>query len=204
MIDEAARIDPTASVDPAVEIGPETTIGRGVLIEAEVRVGARSTIHDGARLYRGTTVEDGVFVGPNAIVTNDRYPRAITWDGRRAEAADWEPTSVTLGEGCSIGAGAIVVAGNDVGRFALVGAGAVVTRPVPAHALVVGTPAHRIGWVCACGRRLVDSSGDPAPAEVERYRIDPTLACPRCGRHYAYVPEDDDLKERRGPTGPRG
>ena len=73
-----------------------------------------------------------------------------------------------------------------------------------AHALAAGSPARRIGWVCACGGRLHDANGDPAPAEVERYASDPVLSCARCGRRYAYVPDGDSLAERGGPVVPEG
>ena len=106
---------------------------------------------------------------------------------------------IRLGRGSSIGAGAIVVAGCDVGSFALVGAGAVVTRSVPAYALVAGNPARRIGWVCACGRRLSDSTGHGAPAVRDRYAIDRELVCPACDRRYAYATDDEALEERPHP-----
>jgi UDP-2-acetamido-3-amino-2,3-dideoxy-glucuronate N-acetyltransferase len=94
-----------------------------------------------------------------------------------------------------VGAGAVVVAGVDVGRFATVGAGAVVTRSVPDHALVVGNPARRIGWVCACGQRLSDpATNAPAPALLA---AGAEAACPRCGRLY-HAPEPDALTERVG------
>ena len=198
MIHPDARIDATAALGDDVEVGPESIIGRDVLVEAGVSIGARCRILDGARLYRGVTVADGVFIGPGAMLTNERYPRAVAWDGDPAAAAG-EPPTTRLEQGSSIGAGAIVIGGCDVRRFATVGAGAVVTRTVPAHALVAGTPARRIGWVCACGRRLVDSNGDPAPAQVERYGNDPFLTCPHCERRYVYIPDDDGLEERRGP-----
>jgi len=83
---------------------------------------------------------------------------------------------------------------------ALVGAGAVVTRDVPAHALVAGSPARVIGWVCACGQRLHDSTGHPAPATRERYAIDRELSCTACGRHYAFVGDEGALHEQRGPA----
>ena len=114
-----------------------------------------------------------MFIGPGAILTNDRYPRAITSTGELARAADWEVSPIAVRYGSSIGAGAILVAGIEVGRFATVGAGAVVTRNVPNHALVAGSPARRIGWVCACG---------VAPRRCQR-RPRPGRAGPICGAH---------------------
>ncbi len=148
-----------AQVREGAVIGDDCVIGKDVYIDAGVRIGDRVKIQNGALVYRGATVESGVFIGPGAILTNDRHPRAIRRDGRPAGPADWTLSEVRLGHGCSIGAGAIVVAGCDVGRFAMVGAGAVVTHPVRAHALVAGNPARPIGWVCACGQRL---AGDEA------------------------------------------
>jgi hypothetical protein len=145
------------------------------------------------------TVEDGVFIGPGAILTNDRYPRAITSSGDLARAEDWTVSPITLQYGSSIGAGAVVVAGVEVGRFATVGAGAIVTRSVTGHALVAGNPARRLGWVCACGRRLVDADGEPAQAQPPHYARDTAMHCPSCGRIYTYVPDAETLEERSGP-----
>ncbi len=217
-IDSAARIHPSADIEADVSVGADTSIwqraqvragarigaecvvGRDAFIDEGVVIGDRVKIQNAALLYHGLTVEDGVFIGPGAILTNDRYPRAITPTGELARADDWEVSPIVLRHGSAIGAGAIVVAGCDVGRFATVAAGAVVTRTVPDHALVAGTPARRIGWVCACGARLMDAKGHPAPAIVERYAIDPELTCVRCGRSYAYLAADDRLTERSGAT----
>jgi UDP-2-acetamido-3-amino-2,3-dideoxy-glucuronate N-acetyltransferase len=180
-----ARVGPAtavwhhAQIREGATIGAECTIGRDVYIDTDVRIGDRVKIQNGALVYRGVSVASGVFIGPGAILTNDRYPRAVTLDGRRAGPDDWEVGTIDLREGCSIGAGAIVVAGTDVGRFATVGAGAVVTKDVPDQALVAGNPAHLIGWVCACGRRLVDTAGSPAGAAAEG-----DLLCPADGSRY--------------------
>ncbi len=197
MIDPTARIHPTADLEADVTVGPrssiwhraqvrigatigaECIIGRDAFIDEGVTLGDRVKVQNLALVYHGVTVEDGVFIGPNAILTNDRYPRAITADGALARADDWTVSPITLRTGCSIGAGAVVVAGVDVGRFATVGAGSVVTRTVPDHALVAGSPARRIGWVCGCGQRLVDTAGETVRGDHEG-----AAACPRCRSTY--------------------
>jgi acetyltransferase-like isoleucine patch superfamily enzyme len=137
-------------------------------------IGNRVKIQNAALVYHGVTVEDGVFIGPNAILTNDRFPRSITAAGELARADDWVVSPIRLRRGASIGAGAVVVAGSDVGRFATVGAG-----DVPDHALVAGNPARRLGWVCACGQRLVDQAGRRFDADGSG-----AAACPACGAGY--------------------
>jgi UDP-2-acetamido-3-amino-2,3-dideoxy-glucuronate N-acetyltransferase len=217
VIDPSARVHPSADLEGDVTVGAGTgiwhraqvragarigrdcVIGRDVFIDEGVTIGDRVKIQNAALIYHGVTIEDGVFIGPGAILTNDRYPRAITSTGELARAADWEVTPVLVRYGSSIGAGAVVVAGVEVGRFATVGAGGVVTRNIPSHALVAGSPAHRIGWVCACGARLVDANGDPVQAEPGRYAARTDLLCQSCGRHYAYVPDAETLEERTGP-----
>ena len=212
MIDSSARVHPTADLEDDVTVGPRTSIwhraqvrrgatigaecvvGRDAFIDEGVVLGDRVKIQNGALVYHGVTVEGGVFIGPGAILTNDRFPRAITATGALARADDWTVSPITLRFGSSVGAGAVVVAGVDVGRFATVGAGAVVTRSVPDHALVVGNPARRIGWVCACGQRLTDPSlNAPAPALPV---AGAELVCGQCGRRYRHAPESDALVER--------
>ena len=217
MIDPSARVHATADIEPDVSVGRGTSIwhraqlrtgatigadcvvGRDVFIDEGVVIGDRVKIQNAALIYHGVTVEDGVFIGPGAILTNDRFPRAITSAGDLATPEDWQITPITLRYGSSIGAGAVVVAGVEVGRYAMAGAGAVVTKSVPNHALVAGSPARRIGWVCACGMRLVDANGEPAPADPDRYAARTGLACPNCGRVYDYVPDAETLEERTGP-----
>lgn len=167
------RVWAEVTIREGAEIGAECIIGERAFIDAGVRVGRRCKIQNAALLYAPAVVEDGVFIGPGAILTNDRYPRAITPQGERAEAADWHPDGVLVREGASIGAGAIVVAGVEIGPWALVAAGAVVDRPVPAHALVAGVPARVIGWVARSGRRLSEA-GDGTlldPDSGERFQV---------------------------------
>jgi acetyltransferase-like isoleucine patch superfamily enzyme len=170
-----------AQVREGAVIGDDCVIGSGAYIDAGVQVGDRVKIENDALVYHGVTVEAGVFIGPAAILTNDRSPRAVTFAGAVAGPDDWNVSEIRLREGCSIGAGAVVVAGSDVGRFAMVGAGAVVTRPVPDHALVAGNPARRIGWVCVCGHRLADGTGPIGAAFAG------PAACPVDGSRYAIV-----------------
>ena len=197
MIDPTARIHPTADLEADVTVGPRSSIwhraqvrigarigadcviGRDAFIDEGVTLGDRVKVQNLALVYHGVTVEDGVFIGPNAILTNDRYPRAITAEGALARADDWTVSPIVLRHGCSVGAGAVVVAGVDVGRFATVGAGSVVTRLVPDHALVAGSPARRIGWVCACGQRLVGRGRRPRSGRTPKGRRAARAARPR-------------------------
>ena len=128
-------------------IGDDTTVGSHTYIDKGVTIGERCKIQTGVRIFHGVTVLDGVFIGPGALLTNDRRPRAMAPEGDLKKPEDWAVTPTTIGNGASLGAGAIIVAGCDVGDYAFVGAGAVVTRSVPGYAVVVGSPARRIGWV---------------------------------------------------------
>ena len=214
MIDPSARVHASADLEDDVAIGARTSvwhraqlrnrvrigadsvIGRDVFIDEDVALGDRVKVQNGALLYHGLVVGDSVFIGPGAVLTNDRYPRAVTSDGDPARAGDWEVGAITLDEGCSIGANAIVVAGTRIGAWATVGAGAIVTRDVPSHALVVGSPARRIGWVCACGQRLQTSGGDPVPAVPDRYAANLEFICGACGRRYDYAADGERVTER--------
>jgi acetyltransferase-like isoleucine patch superfamily enzyme len=136
-------------------VGADCTLGKNVYVDAGARVGDRVKIQNNVSLYDGVTLEDEVLVGPSAVFTNDRHPRAD---------AEWEVVPTLVREGASIGANACVVCGVEIGAWAVIGAGAVVTRSVDPHALVVGNPARRIGWACACGRTV--SHTDAAPADL--------------------------------------
>lgn len=190
MTQETEQIAPTADVDPRATIGPDVTIwhlaqvredaqlgagsilGRGAYIGPGVILGANCKVQNYALLYEPAVLGDGVFIGPSVVFTNDMFPRAVNVDGSRKGAADWDAVGVNVGAGASIGARAVCVAPLRIGRWALVGAGAVVTRDVPDHAIVVGVPARQVGWVGPAGVPLVSAGDDlfTCPATGERYR----------------------------------
>lgn len=136
-------------------IGESCTLGKNVFVDAGAVVGDRCKIQNNVSVYRGVRLDDEVFVGPSAVFTNDRFPRAV--------GDDWEVVDTRVCQGASIGANATIVCGVGIGPWAVVGAGSVVTRDVEAHELVVGNPARRLGWVCRCGRVLArTTAGIPA------------------------------------------
>lgn len=152
-------------------LGSECNVGKGAYVGADVSVGDRCKIENNASLFEGLTMESGVFVGPHAVFTNDRVPRAVNPDGTLQTAADWEMSRSIVRIGASIGAGAVILAGREIGHHAIVGAGAVVTKDVSPHAIVVGNPARTIGWACVCGRVRTEVF---TPDEAGEQR------CPRC------------------------
>ncbi len=177
VIGEGTRIWHQAQVRERARIGRSCIIGKGAYIDFDVTIGDRVKIQNRVSIYHGATIEDGVFIGPHACLTNDKLPRAITPEGDLKSDADWEVGKTLVQYGASIGAGAIILPGVTVGRFALVGAGAVVTRDVAAQALVVGNPARQVGFVCMCGQRLHET--DAPDAESGHH-----FRCPSCGREY--------------------
>ena len=186
---DGVTVAPTADVDARAEIGAGTriwhlaqiredaslgrdcTVGRGAYVGPGVVVGDSVKLQNYALVYEPARLGDGVFVGPAAVLTNDEYPRAVTADGRPKSGDDWTAVGVTVGAGAAIGARAVCVAPVTVGRWALVAAGAVVTKDVPDFALVVGVPARRVGWVGRAGRPLA-AKGDG------------TWVCPETGDVY--------------------
>ncbi|HYK99502.1 MAG TPA: acyltransferase [Candidatus Acidoferrales bacterium] len=182
VIADTAVVSPDATIGPATKVwhfaqvregarvGAQCNVGKGAYIGAGVVVGDRCKIENNASLFEGLTVEDGVFIGPHVVFTNDRRPRATNPDGSLQSADDWEMGHSTVRRGASIGAGAIVMPGIEIGRHAMGGAGAVVTHEVGAHELVVGNPGRRVAWVCVCGRERFDHSP----------RGNEELRCARC------------------------
>jgi UDP-2-acetamido-3-amino-2,3-dideoxy-glucuronate N-acetyltransferase len=180
------RVQPTADVDERAELGDGTLIwhlaqvredariGRGCIIGRGAYVGPGVILGDNVKLqnyalvYEPARLEDGVFIGPAAVLTNDMYPRSVGVTGQLKRPADWHADGVVVREGASVGARAVILAGVEIGRWALIAAGAVVTRDVPDFGLVAGCPARRIGWVGRAGVTL-------APDGDSRWR------CPETG-----------------------
>ena len=185
MIHPTAEVSPDARIGPGTKIwhqaqvrkgaclGAECIVGKGVYIDFDVIIGDRVKIQNYASIYHGVTLEEGVFVGPYACLTNDKLPRAISPDGKLKTDADWQVGSILVKTGASIGARAIILPGITIGCFALVGAGAVVTRDVPDYGLVLGNPARLMGYVCPCGNRLAVPVDIPEPVSA---------VCTRCTR----------------------
>lgn len=140
-------------------IGENTIIGSYVYIDANVQVGKDCKIQNRALLYDPATIHDGVFVGPGVILTNDKNPRSVSVTGGIKGSSDWEKVGVQILEGASIGAGAICVAPVKIGKWALIGAGSVVTKDVSDFALVLGNPAVQVGWVGRAGKKLETDNG---------------------------------------------
>ena len=160
-IGAGTRIWHQAQVREGVRIGQNCIIGKGVYIDFDVQVGHNVKIQNYVSVYHGVTVEDGVFLGPYVCLTNDKLPRAITPEGNVKSDAEWEIGKIHIRYGAAIGAQAVVLPDVTIGRFALVGAGAVVTKDVPDHGLVLGNPARLVGYVCKCGRRLRNNQEHP-------------------------------------------
>lgn len=161
-VGDGTRIWHFVHVMPGAVIGRDCSLGQNVVVMNGTRIGDRVKVQNNVSIYEGVELEDDVFCGPSMVFTNVINPRSHV--SRRHE---FRRTLVK--RGASIGANATVLSGLTLGEYCFVGAGAVVTRDVPAYALVTGVPARRTGWVCACGVTLRGSG---------------TLRCADCGRRY--------------------
>lgn len=142
------RVWAFAHVMKGARIGAKCNLGDHAFIEAGAVLGDNVTVKNGVSIWDGVTAENNVFIGPNVVFTNDRNPRA------EVKKTKSQFLATRIREGASLGANATVVCGITVGRYAFAGGGAVLTRDVPDHAIVVGNPAHQIGYMCECGERL--------------------------------------------------
>jgi acetyltransferase-like isoleucine patch superfamily enzyme len=160
------RVWHQAQVRERAVVGRDCILGKGVYVDFGVRIGDRCKLQNSVFVFHGFTLEEGVFVGPGAMLLNDKSPRAINPDGSLKSDADWSASEGLVKAGASIGGGAVVLPGVTIGRFAMVGSGAVVTRDVPDHGLVYGNPARLKGFACKCGHALT-----PGPTGLDGVRM---------------------------------
>lgn len=171
IIGDGTSIWHLAQVRERAELGKHCIIGRGAYVGTGVRIGDNCKLQNYALVYEPANLENGVFVGPGVVFTNDHYPRSIAPDGSLKRGDDWDPVGVTCRTGSSIGARAVCIAPVTIGRWAMVAAGSVVTKDVPDFALVAGVPARRIRWVGKAGLPLTET-------------IEGLWVCPETGDRY--------------------
>jgi len=165
-------------------LGSNCIVGRGAYVGPGVQIGENTKIQNYALVYEPAVLGKGVFIGPAAVLTNDTYPRSVSPDGTPKSARDWSPVGVTIEDGASVGARAVCIAPLRIGRWASIAAGAVVTKDVPAFALMVGVPARRRGWVGKAGFPLTQNDG--------------FWVCPDTGARF--IETGDSLTEADGPA----
>ena len=166
-IGDGSQVWANVQIRPGVRIGRNCILARHVFVDLDVQIGDNVKVQNNAALYEGVRLEDGVFIGPHVVFTNDKVPRAINPDGTLKSKDDWELGQTVVRYGAALGAGTVVVTGVTIGRWAMVGSGAVVTRDVPDHALVLGNPARVVGYVSAAGVRCPTQDDAVALSELE-------------------------------------
>ena len=173
-IGEGTRIWHYSHVMSGAQIGARCSLGQNVFVAATAQLGANVKVQNNVSIYDGVCCEDDVFLGPSCVFTNVRTPRSHV-----VRRDDYQTTIVE--RGASIGANATIVCGVTIGAYALIGAGAVVTKDVAPHALMLGVPARRSGWACWCGATLPDPQAGGT--------------CPECGRSYLCIGPEEQLRE---------
>lgn len=165
-IGEGTKIWHFSHIMPNCTLGERCNIGQNVVVSPDVILGNNVKVQNNVSLYTGVICEDDVFLGPSMVFTNVMNPRSAV--NRRDQYS-----KTIVRKGASIGANATIVCGNDIGEYAFIGAGSVVTKEVPAYALVVGNPARQIGWMSAYGHRLeFDANGEAiCPESQEKYKL---------------------------------
>lgn len=196
---DQVTIHPTAEVSDDAEVGPGTRIwaqvqiregavigsecilGKGAYVDHKVQIGDRCKLQNGVFVFHGFNLENGVFLGPGVMLLNDKRPRAINADGSLKSDSDWTASEGVVLYGAAIGGGAVVLPGVSVGRFAMVGSGAVVTRNAPDYGMVLGNPARLKGFACLCGQKL---------KALRRKQDGMLMRCSLCGTEIS-IPSDD-------------
>ena len=173
-IGNGAKVWHFAHIRSDVNLGTNVIIGNNVYIGPRISVGDNSKIQNNSLIYEPAQIDNGVFIGPGVIFTNDHSPRAINPNETQKGFLDWNKAGVVVRQGASIGAGAICVGPIEIGKWAMIGAGAVVAKDVPNFALVVGVPARQIGWVGKDGVKLIEQSPSilRCPVSKKLYHLD--------------------------------
>lgn len=153
-IGEGTKIWHFAQVRTGTKIGANCVIGKSAFIDVNSQIGDNVKIQNHAIIYDRALIDNGVFIGPNVCFTNDKRPRAINPDGTPKKAGDWHVSTIHIGQGASIGAHSVILPGVEIGEFAMAGSGSVITKNVPAFALIFGNPARVQGFVCRCGQKI--------------------------------------------------
>ncbi len=153
VIGEGCMVWHLCQIRAGAVLGCDCVLGRGVFVDSGVVIGNRVKVQNYVSIFHGVEIDDGVFVGPHVCFSNDLHPRAVNPDMTLKSADDWTLVPTHVCAGAAIGANASILCGVTIGRWAMVGLGAVVVHDVPDYGLVVGNPARLIGYVCACGQR---------------------------------------------------
>lgn len=172
-IGEGTKVWHFVHIRENAEIGRKCVLGHSVYVGKEVKIGNHVKLENRATVYQGVKIEDNAFVGPHVAFTNDPYPRSFS--------TDWTIVHTLVKKGASIGAGSVVMCGVTIGAYAMIGAGSIVTKDIPPHAMAYGNPAKIKGFVCKCGRRLM---------KEEERQMDVLMKCAFCDKKYEILREN--------------